>query len=170
MIRFRLLAAVAALSIAATAPATAKVDVIQSSSPALARGKAFAWAPVPARGFGLPDPSIANEVTAERLRVLTEVTLANKGFRQVDDAGKADLLAAYTIVIVPDVEASLGAHGPSMEMTHHTQGTLVLDLIERESGRLVWRATSEKRITGKDVSQEKLTALVRKMTRSLPSK
>ena len=46
----------------------------------------------------------------------------------------------------------------------------MLDLIERESGRLVWRATSEKRVTGKDVSQEKLTALLRQMTKSLPAR
>lgn len=156
---FQLIAAVTALGLAAM-PASAKVNVIQSPSAALARGSSFAWAPVPARGFGVPDPRIANEVTADRLRALTEITLTNKGYRQVADASQADLVVAYTIVIVPEAEAQLIA----------TQGTLVLDLIERESGRLVWRATSEKHVTGKDVTQEKLTALLRQMTKSLPAR
>lgn len=160
MNKLHLIAAAAALGLAATMPASAKVSVIQSASPALARGSSFAWAPVPARGFGVPDPRIANDVTADRLRALTEITLTNKGYRQLADASQADLLVAYTIVIVPETDAQLTA----------TQGTLVLDLIERESGRLVWRATSEKRVTGKDVSQEKLVALLQRMTKSLPAR
>ena len=169
MNRIRLIVAAAALGLAATMPAAAKVNVIQSPSAALAPGSSFAWAEVPARGFGLPDPQIANEVTADRLARLTEVTLTNKGYRQIADASQADLLIAYTIVILPEAGARLtnaGAGCPplcaasdfNLEMQHFTQGTLVLDLIERASGRLVWRATSEKRVTGKDVSQEKLEA------------
>lgn len=160
MNNFHLIAAAAALGFSAAVPASAKVNVIQSASPALARGASFAWAPVAARGYGRPDPTIANEVTADRLRALTEITLTNKGYRQLADASQADLLASYTIVIVPEAEAELTA----------TQGTLVLDLVERESGRLVWRATSEKRVTGKDVSQAKLSALLRQMTKSLPAR
>ena len=181
MTRNHLITAVAAIGLAAAVPASAKVNVIQSESPALAQGSSFAWAPVPARGFGLPDPQLANEITAERLARLTEVTLTNKGYRQVEDASQADLLIAYTIVILPETDARLTADGPScgpfcgasgysVDIQRHTQGTLVLDLIERQSGRLVWRATSEKRVTGKDVSQEKLAALLRKMTKSLPAR
>jgi hypothetical protein len=33
---------------------------------------------------------------------------------------------------------------------------LVLDLTERKTGRLVWRATSKKRVTGKDVTDKSL--------------
>jgi hypothetical protein len=66
----------------------------------------------PARGFGVPDPRIANEVTADRLRALTEITLTNKGYRQVTDASQADLLVAYTVVIVPEAQAqSLACYG-----------------------------------------------------------
>jgi len=179
MTRIHLLAAAAALGLTAAIPASAKVNVIQSPSAALAQGSSFAWAPVPARGFGLPDPQIANEITADRLARLTEVTLSNKGYRQVADASQADLLVAYTIVILPEAGAQLTADGAgcpplcaasdySLDLQHYTQGTLVLDLIERASGRLVWRATSEKRVTGKDVTQAKLEGLLRKMTKSLP--
>ena len=160
MNKLHLIAAAAALGLAAAMPATAKVNVIQSASPALARGSSFAWAPVPARGFGMPDPRIANEVTADRLRALTEITLTNKGYRQVADASQADLLVAYTIVIVPETEAH----------THGHAGNVGARPDRARVRRLVWRATSEKQVTGKDVTQEKLTALLRQMTKSLPAR
>lgn len=163
MKKIHLIAAAAAFALAGAFPAAAKVNVIQSPSAALAPGSSFAWAPVPARGFGIPDPRIANEVTADRLRGLTEITLTNKGYRQVTDPLQADFLVAYTVVIVPEAQGQ--AQAPMIA----TQGTLVLDLIERASGRLVWRATSEKRVTGKDVTQEMLTKLLNQMTKSLPT-
>lgn len=173
--------AAAALAFTGAAPVAAKVNVIQSASPALARGSSFAWAPQPAVGFGLPNPTIANEITADRLRVLTEVTLSNKGYRQVADPAEADLLIRYIVVMLPETDARLtadrtcavplcaGGADYSFDTTTYTQGTLVLDMIERRSGRLVWRATSEKRVTDKDVTQEKLARLLKGMTKSLPA-
>ena len=177
-----LAAAAAILSIASAVPAQAKVEVTRSTSPALARGSTFAWAPVPALGFGLPDPSVANEITAERLRVVTENTMAAKGYRQVADPAQADLLVTYTIVMFPETDLELNSSGIgcalpicglggfdySLDSSHHTRGTLVLDLIERQTGRLVWRAISDKRVKAKDASTEKLTVLLKQMTKSLP--
>lgn len=193
MISYRMIAAAAALFftgiaiavcavLLAAVPAQAKVDVIQSASPALASGARFAWAPVPATGYGISNPMIANQITADRLRAATEMTLRNKGYRQVADPREADLLVAHTVVMLPATEAKRTVHlgcaaplcdGPidySFEVSDQMQGTLVLDLTERETGRLVWRATSEKRVTGKDVSQRKLATILRKMTKSLPPK
>lgn len=48
-----------------------------------------------------------------------------------------------------------------------TKGTLVLDITERSSGSLVWRAMSDKRIGSKDVNQDRLDRLVENMTKSL---
>lgn len=165
MNKLHLIAAATALALTGAAPAAAKVNVIQSQSAALARGATFAWAPMPAIGYGVPDPRIANEVTADRLRAVTEITLTNKGYRQVADPAAADLVVAYTIVILPE---SREAGDRSPDLKNYTQGALVLDLVERRTGSLVWRATSEKRATSKDVSQEKLVALLRSMTKSLP--
>jgi hypothetical protein len=57
----------------------------------------------------------------------------------------------------------------SLDTSIHTEGMLVLDLTERQTGRLVWRATSKKRLTAKDVSDKRLSALLSEMTKSLPS-
>lgn len=56
-----------------------------------------------------------------------------------------------------------------LDASQHTQGTLVLDLIDADTGRLAWRATSKKRVTGKDVTEAKLTRLLRNMTKALPA-
>lgn len=173
--------AAAVLSFPCAVPAAAKVDVVQTSSAALASGSTFAWAPLRAIQVGTPDPAVANDIAIDRLRIITEAALKAKGYRQIDDPQQADLFAAYTIVMQPELNGKLtsngggcglpfcgGASDYNLDTSHYTQGTLVLDLIERDTGRLVWRATSKKRVTGKDVSDKKLTALLREMTKSLP--
>lgn len=162
-------------------PVEARVDVVQTTSPALAPGSTFAWTSMNAVGMGMHDPAIANEITAERLRAATETALAAKGYRQVENPAEADLLLVYTILMEPESTGRLTSDaancgipvcGPAQDYSlathHYTQGTLVLDLIERQTGRMVWRATSKNRVTGKDVSEKKLTALLREMTKSLP--
>lgn len=175
------LAGLAALALTATAaPAEAKVDISQTSSAALVKGSSFAWAPVPAVGVGLPDPAIANEITANRLQSITEATLAAKGYRQVADPNEADFLVSYTVGMLPMSDAEIATSGcdapnctipadARLDTTIHTEGMLVLDLTERQTGRLVWRATSKKRLTAEDVSDKRLSALLRDMTKSLPA-
>jgi Domain of unknown function (DUF4136) len=172
-------AVVALATLTSPVPAQAKVEIVETASPALAKGSSFAWAATPAVGFGIPDPAIANEITAERLRVNTEAALAAKGYRQVGSPAEADFLVSYTIVMVPTSDAELSASGcnspvcdvpsnVSLDTKIHTDGLLVLDLTERRTGRLIWRATSKKRVTGKDASDKSLTSLLRQMTKSLP--
>lgn len=179
-----LLAVIAVLApVAGAVPAAAKVEVVQTSSPALAEGSTFTLVSMRAIGLGLPDPAIANEITADRLRTVTEAALASRGYRQIADPDEADLIVAYTIVMRPETDGKLRSDragctlpfcaGPgdySLDTSHYTEGTLVLDLVERRTGRLVWRATSKKRVTGNDVSEKKLTALLKGMTSSLPVK
>ena len=175
-------AAAAALAcLTCSAPAYAKVEIVKATSAALAKGSTFAWASVPAVGVGLPDPAIANEITADRLQAITESTLTAKGYRQVGSPEQADFLVSYTVGMLPMSDADISASScdspvcaapsnASLDTSIHTEGMLVLDLTERKTGRLVWRATSKKRVTGKDVSDKRLSALLREMTKSLPQR
>ena len=172
-------AAAALVCLTGATPASAKVEISKTASAALAKGSTFAWAPVPAVGVGLPDPAIANEITANRLQTITEATLTAKGYRQVGSPEQADFLVSYTIGMLPMSDADISASScnspvcsaPSdarLDTSIHTEGMLVLDLTERQTGRLVWRATSKKRVTGKDVSDKGLSALLQEMTKALP--
>ena len=179
MTRSQWMSTLAALAlITSPIPANAKVEISQAPSAALAKGSTFAWAPTPAVGVGLPDPAVANGITANRLQSITETTLAAKGYRQVSNPDEADFLVSYTIGMLPmsDADISTGgcdapvcaaASNASLDTSIHTEGMLVLDLTERQTGRLVWRATSKKRVTAKDVSDNRLTALLQEMTKAL---
>ena len=181
-LRAPLLAIALAAGVAAGAPALAlaKVSVVQSPSAALARGSSYAWAPVWGVALGVPAPAIVNEITAQQLQAATDSALSAKGYRRVENPAEADLVVVYRVIMGQRVDANLsGWDRPepfapsradySLRTSQKTQGTLVLDLIERRTGRLVYRATSEKDVTGKDVQPERLNSALKEMTKSLPS-
>ena len=101
-----------------------------------------------------------------------------RGLRSI--VGEADLIVVYRVIMGHRVDANLnGWDRPepfapsrsdySLRTSQKTQGTLVLDLIERHTGRLVYRATSEKDVSGKDVQPERLNSALKDMTKSLLS-
>lgn len=166
--------------VAASAPALAEISVVQTPSAALARGSTYAWAPVSGIAYGAPAPAIVNEITAQRMATETEAVLSQKGYRLVQNPFEADLIVVYRLVVGTELDAALdGGFAPCepacrggadhrVTTSKKTQGTLVLDLYDRLTGRLVYRATSEKQISSKDASSERLNAELKRMTKSLP--
>jgi hypothetical protein len=157
----------------------ARVAVTQAPSAALARGSSFAWAPVSGQAYGYADPMIANEITGQSLRIAIESNLAKHGYRQTV-LGGADFLVAYRVVLQPRQETHLTGTGGfcrplvcraptyQVQQQNYTQGTLVLDLIEARTGRLVYRATSDKKLSAKDTTPKALDALIAGMIKALP--
>jgi len=178
--RASLLAIMLAAGLVGGSPALAEVSVVQSPSAALARGSSYAWAPVWGVALGVPAPAIVNEITATQLQAATDSALTAKGYRRVEDPAKADLIVVYRVMMGHRIDANLsGWDRPepfapsrsdySLRTSQKTQGTLMLDLIERSTGRLVYRATSEKDVTSKDAQPEQLNSALKHMTKSLPS-
>lgn len=170
-----------AAGLAVGIPAVAKVSVLQVPSAALARGATYAWAPVSGVAYGVPAPAIVNEIAADRLQAATESALAARGYRRVENPAEADLIIGYRMITAARLDAGLTAGGGLCEpfcrgrsdyrvnASEKTQGTLVLDLVDRRAGRLVYRAISEKEIGAKDASPERLGSLLKQMTKTLPS-
>jgi hypothetical protein len=175
--------AAAALAAAlATGCATAgKVSVLQAPSAALARGSTYAWAPISGVALGAPAPEIVNEITAERLATATDSVLSSKGYRRTQDPREADFIVFYRVITTPRLDANLTAHGGacapfcdrpsdySLSTSQKTEGKLVLNLLERRTGRLVYQATSVKEISSEDASPERLNSTLEQMTKALPS-
>jgi len=167
--------------VAAGAPVVAGVTVVQVPSTTLVRGASYAWGPISGVVAGTPAPAIVNEITAEQLEKETVSVLSSKGYRLIEDPSEADLIITYTVLLETGVDANLTAQntgcgpfclrGTDYNLLSHkkTQGTLVLDLYDRRTGRLVYRATSEKEVSSKDASAKHLNAVLRQMTKSLPS-
>lgn len=158
--------------------ALAKVSVIQSPSAALVPGATFALAPA---GMGSSDPRLNNDIVEARLRTAIESSLAARGYRMVSDPAQASLIVSYQAELQDKAEVRLQGRGgfcgirigciqPDYDVNNinYTQGTLMIDLREAKTGKLVWRATSDKRVKSKDASQEKLNKALLEMTKSLP--
>lgn len=169
-----------AAGIAAGAPAAAEVSVVQVPSSALAHGSTYAWASITGVALGTPAPAIINEITAQRLEMETNSVLSSKGYRLAADPSGADLIVNYHVLMETELDAKLdaqgGACGPvcpggtdyQLKASKKTQGTLVLDLYDRRTGSLLYRATSEKDVSSKDASAKRLNAVLKQMTKSLP--
>jgi hypothetical protein len=180
-LRTSIAAAILAGAVAVSPAAFAEVSIVQLPSPALARASTYAWAPIWGVAVGSPAPAVVNEITAQQLQAATDSALGQRGYQRVERPSEADLIVSYGVMTAPRVDGELDDLGRGapwfdsvsrdrLRVSQKTRGTLVLDLTERRTGRLVYRATSEKDITGRDVEPKRLHALLNQMTKSLPTR
>jgi predicted small secreted protein len=181
-----------ALALAGCEGAGGDVSVLTSDTVALTGPGDFAWAPAAAGQSG--DPRIDNDIIRGRIKSAIEANLAAKGFRQVSDPGQAQFLVAYHVglragkdyqvnstgpgpgPVACGVRGCIGGFGwgmygaPSADVTavNYTEGALMLDLVQAGTGKLVWRATSNKRVDRSDATEAGLNAIVADMTKTLP--
>ena len=191
-----LAAGLTAASFALTACGTSggNVSVLKSDSVAVAPGSTWAWAPGAQPGSG--DKRIDNDIIQGRVKAAVEGALAGRGYRQVFDPSAANLLVQYHIGLQNRTETRVdtfggpvggpaacgirgciggfgwGMYGPPMDVDvrniNYVEGTVMLDLIDRPSGKLAWRATSQKRLDQSDADQAGVNAIFADMVKSLP--
>jgi hypothetical protein len=166
-----------------------QVSVLSGNTPLA--GSTYAWAPVlPGSG----DPRIDNDIMRERIRTAIDTNLAAKGYSQVDPT-KAKLLVSYHVGLQNKTDYSATSMGPTgggmacgvrgciggygwgmygaprdvdIRSINYTEGAVMLDLVDAASGKLAWRATSQKRVDQKDGTQDGLNALIADMVKTLP--
>ncbi|WP_312162125.1 DUF4136 domain-containing protein [Phenylobacterium sp.] len=182
----------ASLALAACESPGGKVSVLSGDSVQVAPGSTWAWAPGAQPGSG--DPRIDNDIIQGRIKSAVEGALAAKGYRLVD-ASSANLLVQYHIGLQNKTETRVdtfggprpavacgirgciggygwGMYGAPMDVDvrniDYVEGTVMLDMIDRASGKLAWRATSQKRLDEKDADQAGVNAIVTDMVKSLP--
>lgn len=162
---------------AAQAGPAGKVVVMESVAPVVA-GSTWAWAPF---STSSPDPRVANDIVQERVRVAVETSMASHGLRRAAPMD-ARYLVTYHVAVANKVKVDstpnmgrvcgirgcITGSGSTFDVTQYAEGTLIIDIVERQTGRLVWRAASKKKVTEKDVTQAKINAVVADMTKSLP--
>jgi hypothetical protein len=181
-------AATACLALTGCESPGGKVSVLTGSAPLA--GSTYAWAPAQA---GSGDPRVDNDIMRERIRTAIDTNLAAKGYRQVD-ATQAKLLVSYHVGLQNKTDYSAtsmgggpgmacgvrgciggygwGMYGAPMDVDirsiNYTEGAVMLDLIDTASGKLAWRAISQKRVDQKDATQDGLNAIVADMVKTLP--
>ena len=117
--------------------------------------KTFTWDANEDDQWGIAD---SNELVDRRIRSSIENTLTSRQFSQVDSA-KADFLVLYNVVVDQRIRSNnvsggvsvgrstRGRHGSigistGSQIRTYEQGTLLIDVIDVASDKLVWRGTS----------------------------
>jgi len=169
--------------LAAEARPAGKVAILTAQAWTVTPGATYAWAP----SMTDADPRVANDIVQARMRAAVDSALAAKGLIRVDNPAAATLMVSYRVGVEDKVETHVDSFGrpatvcgfrgcfvargygaTMVDVDRFVEGTLVLDLTHRESGRLVWRAASRKHVTRRDAGQARLNAVLAAMTRSLP--
>lgn len=179
--------AMAALLVAAGC-SSLKVNVIRDSAIAIPPGSTWAWGPQPPekRPDEL-DPRVNNSIIHGRVQAAVDRVLAQKGYRQTDPTS-ADFLVAYRVGVkdsrqmvtqtVPVGPAYWGGwgwgyYGPPPMVTSreisYTEGALMVDITQRSTGKLAFRATGvDQDVTGADGTEEQIQKTMEKLLQELP--
>ena len=137
------------------------------------------WAPAEARPTG--DPRLDNNPMFElHLRSAIEHQLAGKGYVRTPLAGPLDLRAQYQVNFSKRVEINGGAASAGScsrdcepEAYAYEQGTLVVDLVDARTNKVVWSGWSRDNMEGIIDNQErmerKIDRVVAAMFERIPS-
>lgn len=183
----------AAFALAACESPGGRVSVLQGDTVSVRAGSTFAWKPGGSPGQG--DPRIDNDIIRGRIENAVNSALIAKGYRQADPS-TADLLVSYHIGLQNRTDTQVttmggmrpggvacgvrgciggygwGMYGAPMDVDvrniNYVEGTMMLNLTDRQSGQLAWRATSQRRLDHSDADQASVNAIVTDMVRSLP--
>jgi len=134
--------------------------------------KSYGWLPSPDSG----DPRIHDERLEQRVTAAVDKDLQAKGYRLVTEG--ADFMVRYHAVLqerttVERLNATFDYNGvwtpeftPAMGQGEaytrpYTQGTLVLDILDTRSHRLVWRASAQTEVDLRRAGSEKGARVVR---------
>jgi hypothetical protein len=147
----RLTLAAAALSaLTVTACATMQVNSYAERGTDVTRYRTYHWAPADTQATG--DPRLDNnEFFRDRLRTQVDRRLGDRGFEKITAAGP-DLLVHYHASVAQEINAN-GVDQPYVSCEDCTPyvyeaGTIVVDLVDARTNRLLWRGWAEGSIDG----------------------
>ena len=144
------LAAVALSALTVTACATMQVNSFVERGADVTRYRTYHWASADAYSTG--DPRLDNnEFFRDRIQAQVDRRLGDRGFEKTTAAGP-DLLVHYHASVAQEVNAN-GVDQPNSECEDcepyvYDAGTIVVELVDAHTSRLVWRGWAERRIDG----------------------
>ena len=148
--------------------------------------KTFAWVNSDKLSIFTADESAAQEVNLieldRQIRGLIEKELEKKGFQKV--SGEPDLLVNYVAIGKVDLTLTEYSTSPlssqityghwrafynvNKDMRLQRKGTLTIDLVDRSTDKLVWRATASDTFSKPKDGAKKATKVVKKMFKKFP--
>lgn len=146
--------------------------------------KYHTWNWLPAKGNQPIDPGVADPDVQARIPKAIESEFLSRGFRQTPDS--ADCFVVYHAALAEHLSettvddrydnASYAEYSRDWEhgYTHEWQeGSLVIDILDSQTAKLVWRGSAQAEITLDATDEEKderVNEAVRKMLKKFPPK
>jgi len=173
----------------ALACAGIRVDSDRDPEADLSAYRSYAWLEEPLREQprgpdSVPrDPFTHNSLLDGRLRTELGAQLQALGFEEAP-RDEADFWVRYSVVTREEVEGTAGAVSSGYYGAGHTyagsvgyfgtnvytyrQGTLVVDVIDPDSQRIVWRGWADRRSRGPHIDTDRLLAAVKYILEEFP--
>lgn len=165
-LRIRAPAIVALIAACATSPS---IDIDYDRGFSFIGLETYAWLPEAGRAQAEGGPR--NPLIEQRIVRAVDSELAARGYRQVE-ADEADFLVSFLggtqermdVYRTYDYYRPYGYRWggwvavPETNVRHYTEGTLLIDVIDRESQHLVWRGTATG--TVRDLDPDEMTARI----------
>ena len=164
-----------------TACSSTSVDVRANPGLDMATYRVYSWLPLAREGTG--DPRFDDELIHSQIVSAIEQELKVRGY-VLSQGTESDFLIAYHVAVKRQIHASTmyEDHGylpgwswaqPTTQVTSYDEGTLILDLLEARTRKIVWRASLQARVDS-DASPKKrkkrIVKAVAKMMKSLPAR
>lgn len=174
----RLIPGLLVLSLAACAP---RVLVEQDSNISFTGFHRFAWVTPPAGP--VTNPIIDSQILEQRVQRAVTATLKARGYVEISPQEHPDFLVTYHTSTrqVQDTESTFsfgivdafpysiaGVMVPVGSTTSHEEGTLMLDVIDGKSKRLVWRGWTTGWVTQQNYSEQAVDQAVREILARFP--
>lgn len=144
---------------------TVQVETNYDKETNFSRFKTFRWVEAPPVSVG--DPRIDDSVLQARVRLAVNRELEEKGFKRVD-SGDADMLVNYLVTVEEKMTGQnvndkygyspgtgwtqgerqgwswgLGGYdAPSVPVTYYEEGSVIIDMIDPATKRLIWRGSA----------------------------
>ena len=125
--------------------------------------RTFDWGPADSLPAG--DPRLErNAFFQDHIQGAIERNMAAKGYRRVDPPAVPDVRVHFHAVIDRRIEVNLLDYQPGNcsrdecepEVSEHNEGTLVVDMIDVRTNRLVWRGWAQDSVEGVLTNQDRL--------------
>jgi hypothetical protein len=135
--------------------ACAYVPVDVESDAVSVSGKTWAWLPRPPVGHG----EAAFALVDERVRADVERDLAARRFRKVDK-DRPDYLVTYYAALEKPIASEAITYAAGVPLTakavsSYPQGSLVIDVLDARTGKLVWRGVGRRVFDAKQTPEER---------------
>ena len=130
------------------------VDV-ESDAVAVSRSRTWTWLPRPPVAHG----EAAFALVDERVRAAVERDLAARRFKRVEKE-RPDYLLTYYAALDKPIESAAITYAAGVPMTaklvpSYPQGSLVIDVLDAKTGKLVWRGVGRRVFDAKQTPEER---------------